>query len=268
MKKLLFILIFIVSNVLFAQNITFVYELKHKPKPEKDSVVKELYFLDVLGKQSVFRSEHDRRSDSIKEKTSFGLDKKTNFNQLYIFKNLINNKVTKNVTMPIMGSQFSIVIPDKLNWEIMPEKINIGEMEVQKAKISYSGRNWIAWFSSTVPIQEGPYVFYGLPGLIVKITDEKSDYDFTLISTKNSNKNNMFYLRKGKEITWDDYKKLQNNIYSDPFSEIKARGLKYQVTDTNGNNMDMGLKQLTEGMRKSIRENNNPIEIDYKVDFK
>ena len=45
----------------------------------------------------------------------------------------------------------------------------IGEFETQKAETFIFGRKWTAWFSPEIPIQDGPYKFRGLPGLIVKI---------------------------------------------------------------------------------------------------
>ncbi|MEJ7664771.1 MAG: GLPGLI family protein [Hymenobacter sp.] len=37
-----------------------------------------------------------------------------------------------------------------------------------------------AWFTREVPVGDGPYKFYGLPGLIVKVRDTRGHYDFEL----------------------------------------------------------------------------------------
>ncbi|MDQ0782089.1 hypothetical protein [Chryseobacterium sp. W4I1] len=75
-------------------------------------------------------------------------------------------------------------------------------------------------------------------------------------------------MRKGKEISWETYEKIQRDYYSDPFADIKARNIKYKVTDEKGNPVEINLKQMTESTQKRIRENNNPVELDHKVDFK
>ncbi|MGC3977437.1 MAG: GLPGLI family protein [Paludibacteraceae bacterium] len=36
-----------------------------------------------------------------------------------------------------------------------------------------------AWFTPEIPIKEGPYKFSSLPGLILKISDDKNHYIFT-----------------------------------------------------------------------------------------
>ncbi|RTZ46452.1 GLPGLI family protein [Chryseobacterium arthrosphaerae] len=37
------------------------------------------------------------------------------------------------------------------------------EFNTQKAVCDFAGRKWTAWFTADLPIQDGPYKFYGLP---------------------------------------------------------------------------------------------------------
>jgi GLPGLI family protein len=268
MKKLFFIFLFL-SNILPAQLVSFVYEIKHRPNPDKEIFETSNYYLDIIGGQSAFRSEKERYADSLMLKNGYWEGgPKTSLNQLYIIKNLINKSIKKSITTLSMHDLYNININDKLSWEVLPEKMKIGDMECQKATVKYGERNWTAWFSQSIPLQEGPYIFHGLPGLIIKISDDKNDYDFSLIKTINVDKNKTFYLRQGKEISWETYEKIQRDYYSDPFSDIKARNIKYKVTDEKGNPVEINLKQMTESTQKRIRENNNPVELNHKVDFK
>lgn len=52
------------------------------------------------------------------------------------------------------------------------------------------GRDWVAWFTNDIPIQDGPYKFCGLPGLIIKIEDDTKTHKFILVANKNLNNNN------------------------------------------------------------------------------
>lgn len=267
MKKLMFILVFL-SNFLFSQNMTFIYELKFRSNPSKDSLTTETYYLEVLDKQSVFRSERARVSDSLKAKTGNRSTEKMTYDQFYIVKNKETKEVIKSITAPLMNNEFFFPIDDQLVWEILPEKNTIGGMQCQKATVKYGSRNWIAWFDQKTPIQDGPYIFHGLPGIIVKISDDKGDYDFSLSEIKNNKENKMFYLRKGKRISWEDYTALQKNYYSEPFSAIKNSSTPFKVIDEKGNHVEMDLKQLTKRVQKQIRENNNPIELNQKIEYK
>ena len=71
-----------------------------------------------------------------------------------------------------------------IEWNILPETKDISGFAVQKAKTSYAGRNYTAWFTSEIPIPDGPYKFNGLPGLIIKIADKKEYYVFKLTGFK------------------------------------------------------------------------------------
>jgi GLPGLI family protein len=67
-------------------------------------------------------------------------------------------------------------------WKILPGQSSIiAGYSCQKATTTYAGREYEAWFTREVPISEGPYKFYGLPGFIVKIRDTRKQYDFELV---------------------------------------------------------------------------------------
>lgn len=62
----------------------------------------------------------------------------------------------------------------------------IGEFNTQKAETNFAGRKWIAWFTSDIPFQDGPYKFHGLPGLIVKIESADKTHSMELKGVKNN----------------------------------------------------------------------------------
>ncbi|MCB0646936.1 MAG: GLPGLI family protein [Saprospiraceae bacterium] len=65
-------------------------------------------------------------------------------------------------------------------WQISEEKAEIDGIACIRATTSYGGRNWICWFAPSIPIFDGPYVFSGLPGLILKLEDEESIYKWEM----------------------------------------------------------------------------------------
>lgn len=66
-------------------------------------------------------------------------------------------------------------------WEILDDTTTILGYHCQKAKCHFKGRDYEAWFTTEIPISEGPWKFYGLPGLITKLYDTKKHYTFELI---------------------------------------------------------------------------------------
>lgn len=267
MRKIFFVLCLclLFCNV-FSQNISFIYEARYKLNSDKADYKNELFYLDVSDKESLFRSERDRSSDSLIEKTGYGLGFKLLYNhQYYTQKKLAEKKVNRIISTPIFSDLYALPI-ENLAWKILQNKLKIGDFDCQRAELVYGGRKWIAWFTQEIPLQDGPYVFNGLPGLIIKISDELSDYRFELIKIKKDT-HQITHLIPKKEITWDILKQLELSYYKDPYAEVKTRNIGYVNANEKGERIEMSMKQMTENMRKNIRDTYNPIELDQAVKY-
>lgn len=66
------------------------------------------------------------------------------------------------------------------DWSMAEGDTLISGFNCNKATINYSGRHYTAWYTTEIPTSEGPYKFKGLPGLIVKISDNKQQHIFTM----------------------------------------------------------------------------------------
>lgn len=69
-------------------------------------------------------------------------------------------------------------------WTILPATATIGGYACQRATAAFGGRTWEAWFAREVPVPDGPYKFYGLPGLIIKVGDTRGHYDYELLKLR------------------------------------------------------------------------------------
>ncbi len=69
------------------------------------------------------------------------------------------------------------------NWKLIPDTTTeyLG-VKCKKAIGFFKGREYTAWYATTIPIDAGPYKFFGLPGLILAINDK--DNFFTFIVTE------------------------------------------------------------------------------------
>lgn len=71
----------------------------------------------------------------------------------------------------------------KFGWEIAAtETLNILGYSCAKATVSFRGRVYTAWFAADVAVNNGPWKFEGLPGLILKIEDSKKQFCFEAIA--------------------------------------------------------------------------------------
>ena len=261
-----FFLLLIFFNSAYGQNKLFKYDFKYKSNPKDSAVLRKMILDCEGGKRSVFRSERERTSDSLIAVTGLGNGRNIRLeDQFYIVKDYAENIMYKSI-QNIYRDIFSIQITEKLEWEILPEKSKIGNFEVQKAKVSYGGRNWTAWFTTEIPIQDGPYVFRGLPGLVIRISDNQNDYNFNLTEIKNGTEK-IYYRNKGLELNWEQFKKIASDYYSDPLARIKSTGMPFKVNDGMGNAIPADMRKETDNIKKDIRENNNPIELNHKIKY-
>jgi len=154
----------------------------------------------------------------------------------------------------------------KINWKISSEKEKIGEWNAQKAEADFAGRHWIAWFSTEIPIQDGPYKFHGLPGLIVKIEDKTGSHKMELRGIKNISSELDINVFEAKEIAVNtkQFQKVMKEYESDPTKGIKQLqmgGANIIMTGKDGNTSKIA-KEQEERLKNQIRKNNNGIEQD------
>ncbi|MCH7524146.1 MAG: GLPGLI family protein [Bacteroidetes bacterium] len=138
--------------------------------------------------------------------TPDGKDKK------YVYKNFKTNKIYTNY---IILNKY-VLQRDSLNifnWRIIDKFKEINGYKCQKATTTFRGRNYIAYFTESIPISSGPWKFGGLPGLILEIIDDENKIKMTAISTfgqltevdEKTLKNTI--VKKNKSVNWEGFKK-------------------------------------------------------------
>ena len=75
------------------------------------------------------------------------------------------------------GNQYTEVLPVQ-EWTLQDETTTISGYQCQKATCHFRGRDYEAWFALDIPINNGPWKFGGLPGLILKVYDTNRLYVF------------------------------------------------------------------------------------------
>lgn len=158
------------------------------------------------------------------------------------FKNFDSNILHVYVDMPILMSNYfySENIPIQ-EWELYDDTLNITGHLCQKAMCSFRGRHFTAWFTPEIPVNNGPWKFGGLPGLILKIYDEDKLYVYECVGIEHYKKKYLIEMFDYKEYVKTDRKKLWN-LQKDMHENITKviPGLKfYSSHDIN----NLGLEQ-------------------------
>lgn len=82
--------------------------------------------------------------------------------------------------------QYDVDMND-LSWELCDSTTMILDYECQLATADYHGRKWRAWFTSEIPVQDGPWQLCGLPGLIMKADTDDGEYGFEITGLQQCN---------------------------------------------------------------------------------
>ena len=276
MKKLLVNFFLIVGIVTFAQNKRFIYEYKFISDSTNTADVKtEMMFLDTTKDGSkyysytVFNSDSIMKVDLEKQLAATGsINVKSDMR-----KGNVRYSVTKtypdykiNLHRRLGMDSYNISDDRKINWKISSEKEKIGEWNVQKAEADFAGRHWIAWFSTEIPIQDGPYKFRGLPGLIVKIEDKTGSHKMELKGIKNIVGDVDVNVWEAKEIVVNSrqFQKVIKEYENDPtkgIKQIQMGGTSIVLTGKDGTSTKIA-KDQEDRMKNQIKKDNNRIELD------
>ena len=87
----------------------------------------------------------------------------------------------------------------EFHWQLCDSTKTVSGFKAYKATCSYHGREWTVWYSPDVPFSDGPWVFCGLPGLILKAQDEDHLFSFRLIGLMSNQELKKDWLDKGKK---------------------------------------------------------------------
>lgn len=260
------ILIFTSVNI-FGQNKQFFYEYKSIPDSTVKNIEKEIMVLNIGKDKSEFYSFERYKSDS----TSIA-DAKKGISSAFPNKKMNRDRVVRNINAqkieyitPLPPYRYSVSQSIDFKWNILAEFNNILGYDVQKATTEFGGRKWIAWFAKEIPIQSGPYKFFGLPGLILKIEDVHKNHIFELKGIKNTKGDFTYpYLNSYRDlkITYPKYIKIYKNFRKNPMAG--SVGSFPDQTDANGvfHSGDEIFRKFEKMALEELKKDNNIIELD------
>lgn len=264
----------------------FFYELTYKPHKDSVKFEKEMMILDIEDYRSVYQSYDLVMVDSISNKMILNTQKTgvmIDFDKMPVSKIKFSHRIFKDhpVTEIIYNDQifsntYSYHEMPGLIWQINNEKEKIATYNVQKASLNYGGRKWTAWFTTEIPIQDGPYKFYGLPGLIVKIEDEDKNYSWQLKGNRKiDHMKDVLYLdelnkqtgiSKSKLLSKEKFTELYENYIKDPFADIRrmASQLPADTKMPDGSTIAESMREADKKIKDELNRTNNSIEINSK----
>lgn len=272
MKYLLLLLFpFFIS----AQTHRFIYEYQFKSDSPTKALTKENMILDINPDEIKFYPYFFAENDSINK-----LKNNNNSSWDDLLPVITRSRNTnKNTSYVLLNDLFSVQTVDPINWKLSTETKKVGNYSLQKATTTFGGRNWTAWFNTEINLNEGPYKFRGLPGLIFEISDDRNNFSFSLVKSyqlkstyDTSDFLESFAGQKAIPITEKMLLKKQLELFNDPLQDFKEM---FKNSKGEGSFSVMGVKiksldqfkELTTMTQERMRKENNPIELDKAIHY-
>lgn len=272
MKYLLLLLFpFFIS----AQTHRFIYEYQFESDSLTKALTKENMILDINPDEIKFYPYFFAENDSINK-----LKNNNNSSWDDLLPVITRSRNTnKNTSYVLLNDLFSVQTVDPINWKLSTETKKVGNYSLQKATTTFGGRNWTAWFNTEINLNEGPYKFRGLPGLIFEISDDRNNFSFSLVKSyqlkstyDTSEFLESFAGQKSVPITEKMLLKKQLELFNDPLQDFKEM---FKNSKGEGSFSVMGVKiksldqfkDLTTMTQERMRKENNPIELDKVIHY-
>ncbi len=134
------------------------------------------------------------------------------FGEIYIKDGQLTEYAIMPMNLDHECCQYTEPIP-KQQWTLKDDLQTIHGYRCQKATCRWRGRDYEAWFTTEIPIQHGPWKFGGLPGLIVKISDAKKEYNFELVKLERTPRPIIQWdFSRFRKVSREHMQKLQRKI--------------------------------------------------------
>lgn len=269
--KYLILLLF--PFLMSAQTNRFIYEVNYKKDSADKFITKDYYHLDIAEGKSNFYNRDYFIMDSIQ--TSGGDLSPASFGGMPPkMSNVVKHdlKTNKFRELELMEYEvFDISSETQQKWNLKNETKVFQNMTLQKAETNWGGRKWTAWFAKSIPFNSGPHKFYGLPGLIVELKDDRDNFHYLLIKSENyTDTKNIQTLDDFPGIVpvnYAQYKKKMLSLYDDPLAFINTTNFNFENSEgiflkDNTLVKPDNVREVRKAQQEKIRRFNNPVELD------
>ena len=155
----------------------------------------------------------------------------------------------QNATLRLNGKD-SLTLP---TWKLEDEEKELEGYHCHKATARYLGRDWTVWYTEEIPLNIGPWLLWGAPGLILDARDDDNLFVFKFTGVEILSDNNRFDLlrkcflvphnqKRAMNYTTDQLRVIENTytkLRSDVSFFDEAHHIKGMlVRDANGREVD------------------------------
>ena len=127
-------------------------------------------------------------------------------------------------------------------WELQPGDSTLLGYRCSAARMHYRGRSYYAWYAEDIPVNAGPYVFDGLPGLILRIASLDGDYLWEATGIENTDALIVIkeYGDKTKRCSKEESDRIMEYAYKHPYQYALKFVRSIRVRDGSGKSRPAG----------------------------
>lgn len=143
-----------------------------------------------------------------------------------IFKNYPKEQIT--TTNLFAGSSYLYEEPSvNIKWKLETGNLTVNGYKCKKATTTLFGRNYTAWYTPDIPISNGPWKFSGLPGLILKVEDDKKQISFECIALEKPSWVDQIYINESNYMKTNKktFLKLYKQYKENPGAALQNSGM-------------------------------------------
>lgn len=235
-NKIIVLVVLLYSSFVFAQKGTSLlveYE-KHLILP--DDIYTEFLFVEANKSfyvaDSLTMKEHNSKRATIDPDNDshiiIGGNQRREPSKFYK-KDLLKNIILYEDAVDF--NQKNYIIADSLpqwDWKLIPnETKKIGNYLCNKAETEFRGSQIVAYYTTEIPINAGPWKFSGLPGLILEVR-EKDTTNNSWIATKinypyKEKTLNLSFKKETNLISLKQFVKITNDYWEEDWKQTLAR---------------------------------------------
>lgn len=280
MKNIILALSLFCASFSFAQEFSVDYKIQytythHSNLNALESSNSESLYLFIGENQSVFvnhniayEKEIQQRLDEMSSRGVWDYEKagqiRSEFPKQY-YKNLESNEV---LVLRTLGADMLAytVLDTSIVWTILDqEEEEYMGYKVQAATADFAGRSYTAWFTTEIPIPDGPHVFHGLPGLIVDVYDTDKHFRFQLEGIERPEEETIWKIPAYKSIeNGEEY----NRLYANDRKQVEintAESIRSGKTEIHNNSTGKPMtvdEYLIWNRKRNSREHINEMELE------
>lgn len=245
------------SEVLDTTRFVVSYRMLYQQQPESEHPTEDLLLLEVGNRVTRFYSYRTWQTDSLvrvtpPEQVLANLGSFHSGVRDEIFRDQAAGRLTHTDQIGMDYLLYTEPLP-AIDWELADGERSILGYACRRARCTFRGRNYEAWYAPEIAVSAGPWKFGGLPGLILAIKDDAGVLDLEATGVEQRVEPIRMTDRNYMKTNRKKYRELKQKMMTDPVGYLTGNS-NVQMTIKNEDGSPVNPGDLVRGY--------NPIELE------